>query len=105
MPNGVLTSNGQETANTLNEYFSSVFTIEHETNIPYFEDRNFNIILDEITITEKKIEDAINNLKPSKSKGPDTFHPHFLKQTKYQLIKPLSLIFKKSVQESKITEI
>ena len=55
MPNGNLTSSDQETANTLNEYFSSVFTNENETNIPNFEDRNFNEILDEILITEKKV--------------------------------------------------
>ena len=67
MPNGNLTSSDQETANTLNEYFSSVFTNENETNIPNFEDRNFNEILDEILITEKKVEDAIKILKPSKS--------------------------------------
>ena len=54
MPNGNLTSSDQETANTLNEYFYSVFTKENETNIPNFEDRNFNEILDEISITEKK---------------------------------------------------
>ena len=55
MPYGNLTSSDQETANTLNEYLSSVFTNENETNIPNFEDRNFNETLDEIPITEKKL--------------------------------------------------
>ena len=54
---------------------------------------------------KKKVEDAINILKPSKSQGPDKFHPYFLKETKDQLKKPLCIIFKKSVQESKIQEI
>ena len=104
MSNGNLTSSDHETANTLNEYFSSVFTNENETNIPNFEDRNFNEILDEISIKEKKVEDTINFLKPSKSQGPDKFQPYFLKETKDQLKKPLCIIFKKSVQESKIPE-
>ena len=56
MPNGNLTSTDQETANTINEYFSSVFTNENKTNIPNFEDRNFNEILDEILISEKKLK-------------------------------------------------
>ena len=56
MPNGNLTSSDQETANTLNEYFSSVFTNENDTNIPNFEDRNFNENLDEILITEKMLK-------------------------------------------------
>ena len=105
VPNGNLTSSDQETAYTLNEYFSSVFTNENETNIPNFEDRNFNEILDEILITGKKVEDAINILKPSKSQEPDKFHLYFLKETKDQLKKPLCIIFKKSVQECKIPEI
>ena len=56
MPYGNLTSSDQETANTLNEYFSSVFTNENKTHIPNFEDSNFNEILDEISITEKKLK-------------------------------------------------
>ena len=56
-------------------------------------------------LRKKKDEDAINILKPSKSQGPDKFHPYFLKETKDQFKKSLCIIFKKSVQESKIPEI
>ena len=101
MPNRNLTSSDQETANTLKESFSSVFKNENETYIPNFEDRNFNEILDEISITEKKVEDAIDILSPSKSQGPDKFHPYYLKETKDHLKKPVCIIFKKSVQEKK----
>ena len=48
-------SSDQETANTLNECFASVFTKQNENSIPEFEDRNFNQILDEISITEKQV--------------------------------------------------
>ena len=58
MSNGNMTSSDQDTANTLNEYFASVFTRENENNIPEFEDRNFNQILDEISITEKQVEEV-----------------------------------------------
>ena len=79
---GTLTSSDQETANTLNEYFSSVFSNENTNTIPDFNDRNFNHELDQIVITEKKVEEIISNLKPSKSQGPDKIHPHFLKLLK-----------------------
>ena len=101
---GTLTSSDQETANTLNEYVSSVFSNENTNTIPDFNDRNFNHELDQIVITEKKVEEIISNLKPSKSQGPDKIHPHFLKQTKDQLKKPLCILFNKSFQESKLPD-
>ena len=82
---GTLTSSDQETANTLNEYFSCVFSNENTNTIPEFNNINFNHELDQIVITEKKVEEIIRNLKPSKFQGPDKIHPHFLKQTKDQL--------------------
>ena len=103
MSNGNLTSSDQKTANTLNKYFASVLTKENENNIPEFEHRNFNKILDEISITEKQVEEAINNLKPSNSQS-HKFHPYFIKHTK-ECLKPLSIIFQKSLQESKLLEI
>ncbi len=55
-------------------------------------------------ITEEKIAKAIDKLKSSKSQGPDNIHPKLLKETKSVIIKPLKIIYKKSISEQKIPE-
>ena len=60
------------------------------------------------TMGMKSLEQGHNTAPPGDEiygKGPDKFHPYFIKETKDQLKKPLCIIFKKSVQESKIPEI
>ena len=100
MPNGELSSSDQETANTLNEYFSTVFEIEPDDPLPNFEDRPFHYITDNLIINENNVEKAVAALKPGKSQGPDLIHPKFLKETKDYIIQPLTTIFQNSLDES-----
>ena len=88
MPNGEITTTSQETANTLNDYFASVFRKENLDNIPNFEDREFNRIVETVTITEELVDKAIKRVNPTKSQGPDQFHPRFIEQTKNNITKP-----------------
>ena len=75
MSNGELSSSDQETDNTLNEYFSTVFEIEPNDPLPNFEDKPFHYITDNLIITENYVEKAVAALKPGKSQGPDFIHP------------------------------
>ena len=59
MPNGEITTTSQVTANTLNDYFASVFRKENLDNIPNFEDREFSRIVETVTITEELVDKAI----------------------------------------------
>ena len=93
MPNGEITPTSQETANTLNDYFASVFRKESLYNIPNFEDREFNRIVETVTITEELVDKAIKRVNPTKSQRPDQFHPRFIEQTKNNIIKPVTKIF------------
>ena len=77
---GVLKSNDKDKSNILNNFFSSVFTQEDNTNIPEFiYDKEINTPLNTCSISIQDMENALNNLNISKSPGPDNFHPHFLK--------------------------
>ena len=105
MPNGELSSTSQETANTLNNYFASVFKKENLDNIPNFDDRPFNQTIETVNITKELVEKAIKRVNPTKSQGPDKIHPRFIEQTKDNIIEPLTKIFKKSMAESKIPDI
>ena len=95
MPNGNLTSTDQETVNTLNEYFSTVFEVEPDGPRPSFENRPFRYQTDNMEVTENDVEKSLAALKPSKSQGSDLFHPKFLKETKFNdnITKPLETIF------------
>lgn len=74
LPNGKLTYNNQNTANTQNDYFSIVFEIEPDEPLPLFEERPV-IQHPEDTDTEAKdVEKVLTALNPSKSQGPDLFH-------------------------------
>ena len=72
------------------------------TTVPNFEDREFNRIVETVTITEELVDKAIKRVNPTKSQGPDQFHPLFIEQTKNNIIKPLTKIFQKSIVECKL---
>ena len=105
MPNGKFTFNGQETANTLNDYFSTVFEKEPDEPLPVFEERPVTQHLENIDIAEKHVEKVLTALNPSKIQGPDMFHPKFLKETKDLIKYPLKIIFQKSLYESELPPI
>ena len=91
MTNGSLSSSDQETATTLNSYFTSVFEPKIDKPLTNFPVRPYNAPLNDIVITEDHVEKAINVLKPGKNQGPDNFHPKYLKETIYQVKIPLKL--------------
>ena len=105
MPDGKLSSTDQETANVLNDYFSTVFEVEPDEPLPEFEDTTFIQPLEHISITEREVEKVLSALKASKSQGLDPFHPKFLKETKHLITIPLTIIFQKSLDDSTLPPI
>lgn len=101
---GSLTEKDEETANVLNQYFSSVFEEEGPTDQLEIPERQFGEPLVDVEINESKVMTVINPLNPSKSQGPDQLHPCLLKETKHQLITPLTMLFMKSIEEAVIPE-
>ncbi|MES9905973.1 MAG: reverse transcriptase family protein [Sedimenticola sp.] len=101
---GNKTSNDQEIAECLNDCFSSVFVKDREGANPNFEVKQPDHELVDIDITEEKITKIINQLKPSKSAGPDNFHPRLFKGTLDSIKKPLELLYKKSISEGEVPE-
>ena len=80
---GSTTSSDYETANSLNSFFSSVFTDEPLTNIPSLGDRSNGSHLDSISVTYDDVLNELNHLKTNKSCGPDNCHPRVLKMDSY----------------------
>jgi hypothetical protein len=90
-------------ANILNDFFSSVFTQEDKTNIPT-KDCETNKVLDDVLITVNKIEKKIDDLRKNSAPGPDGITPQLLKELKKQVSVPLEKIFRKSVDNSEVSQ-
>ena len=101
---GDLTSNDQEKANTLNNFFSSVFTKEKTDTIPKLDDRNKGIFFSELILTREAISKKLSNLNPSKAMGPDGILSFILKTFSEELSLPLLYIFNKSLSEGVVPE-
>ena len=87
-------------ANTMNNYFSSVFTIEQLNNIPQLGKYEGNI-LDTFNVDTWEVQEKRQHLNIYKSTGPDMLHPWILKD---KLARPLTHIFNNSVDTGIIPE-
>lgn len=99
---GSLTTSDQETAETLNNYFTTVFVNEEIEVIPHMESRQPTTPLTNINITEELVDKAIRKVNPSKSPGPDGLHPKLDVESASEFKIPLTKIFRKSLQEGVI---
>ena len=93
-----------EKANTLNEFFSSVFTKENLDTMPSTTEasRSHGKTLLDISITPENVQDKLKKLNPNKAQGPDGIPSRVLKELNKQLALPLSILFNKSLREGKI---
>ena len=87
-------------AEELNDYFSSTFTISNTPPTVTLE----NIVSDEqavldVDVTKDVVLRKLLNLKETKAPGPDNIYPRVLKEAANQLAEPLSMIFRRSIQE------
>ena len=93
-----------EKAKTLNEFFSSVFTAEDATTVHEPTKHFEGAYLNDIDITEEKIRSKLRKLDPCKSPGPDGLHPRILGEVADQLASPLSILYRKSLDEGILPE-
>ena len=77
--NGTTASTSKEKAETLNEFFSSVFTDEQLDNIPEERHEFLGNYLRTFVISQERVEAKLAELNPSKTPGPDKWHPLLLR--------------------------
>ena len=82
-------------ANSMNYYFSSVFTIEDQANFPDF-DYVTNQKLCNIYCSPAEVAKMLNNLNIYKSPRPDGIPPRILKECSQVLSSPLALLLNTS---------
>lgn len=92
-----------ERSDTMNSYFTSVFTHEPPDNRTTLPQLNFDS-MPPVTITSEGISKLIENLKPSTSPGPDNIPAKILKGTKELSSQILQLIFDQSLKTGQIPD-
>ena len=100
---GEIVTDERETADILNEYFASVFTVEEdrgEEAVPFQMTVAAQLFL--VDITEEDVMRVIDKLKICKSPGPDKIYPRILKEVKEAICKPLCAIFNLSLRTGKV---
>ena len=89
----------KEKADLLNEYFSSVFTVENVVNVPVPNRQDVNESLSSIEITPELVLSKLESLNPNKTCGYDKCHPHMLRELASEICIPLSMLFNQSMKE------
>jgi hypothetical protein len=85
----------QGIADSINSYFSSVFTVENYDNIPVL-DYIVDERLENIRCSVDEVGKLLLNLKIEKSPGPDNIPARFLKVCASELATSISLLLNKS---------
>ena len=119
-----LTSTDKETAEELNLYFKSVFTVEKDTaalDVNTFfrtfvdpeESASFSLpecnvsedaYLKTVEISVEDVHDLLNKINPNKSAGDDGIHPRVLKECADELALPLQKIYQSSLSSGIVPE-
>ena len=88
-------TNDLDIAESLNAYFSLVFTEEVTEDFPTL-NRTVNDELRDIQCTTEEVKSYLRNIDANKSSGPDGISPHVVKEFTTQLAPSLTNISNKS---------
>ena len=97
--NGAKATTPFQEAELLNSFFSSVFTSENLNVLPELDDLHYDYSLNSVHITSDIVFNKLRTLRSNKSPGPNGLHPLALKEAAAQLCMPLSMLFRRSLDE------
>nr|XP_047143093.1 uncharacterized protein LOC124817281 [Hydra vulgaris] len=92
--NRIVTTNLSEIANELNNFFSSVFTIEDKNLLEF--PKQCDVLCPNPTFNIETVSKKLTTLNVYKSTGVDTIHSRVLKECCKSISKPVSTIFDRS---------
>ena len=94
-----IATDDHQKANMLNGFYSSVFTKEDTGQIPTPDNVFPGAKLSNIEITESKVMKILKKINQGKSPGADKHHPRVIRELQEQLVKPLTTLFQKCIDE------
>ena len=103
---GSLSNSDELKANTLNSFFSSVFTREDISSAPKMEEcsKSGGKAVTNILITPYAVQSILKGLDSNKAQGPDGIPPRVLKEISKEISKPLCKLFNKTLEEGVLPE-
>ena len=101
---GTYAVSDSEKADTLNDFFPSVFVAESKFNIPNLEKclKSGYASISEIRVTPEVVRDKLNQLDSTKVQGPDGIPPRVLKELSNELATPLCRLFNLSLETGQL---
>ena len=97
-------TDSQDIATALNEFFTSVFTVEDTSEIPTPDYIASGANLSEVHFTADNISKKISNLKPHTAPGPDGISARLLQKFNKPLSNALEVIYSKSFTEGVVPD-
>ena len=103
---GILYDDATAMANILQQQYQSVFSNpQTNTDINIDDNNQSNTLIEDTEFTEDDIAQAINILPGNSAGGPDKFPACILKECKNTIVKPLYMIWRKSLDTGEIPHI
>jgi len=101
MLDGEMAVSDSDKANTLNDFFASVFTKENMEGMPSVEEasRSSGISLANIQVTAAAVQEKLQKIDSNKAHGPDCIPSRVLKELSEELAVPFSILFNKSIHD------
>ena len=99
---GELATEGEEMAEELNKYFSSVFTREDTANVPVPPPMRTRSRLTKSFVTTQKVRRKIRQLKPHSAAGPDGIALKLLQQCEDELAPVLAMLYRKVLNSEQV---
>lgn len=104
LSDGVVFHTSQGKANVFNDFFITQSTLENEDDVlPAMPFCNYE--LREITLSSTDVKEVIANLNKNKAVGPDQVHNNLLISALPIILNPLTVIFNRSLNETKFPQI
>ena len=101
--NGDFIVKPKEQAEEFSRFFASVFTCS-DGEIPTKEPINGNAWLSDMVVTEERVKQKIDGMRENSAPGPDGFPPILFKILRDDIAKPVSILFRKSIDDGKIPD-
>ena len=94
--NGVLVDSDKDIANVMVKYFTSVYAVPSNEDMPDMNE-NYETEIGNIVISREDVQERLEKSKVNKSCGPDNIHPRMLQETARATSVPLTIIFNLSL--------
>jgi hypothetical protein len=101
---GGTVSDKKKMAEMLNDYFSSVFSVEGDEEVPAAAEEEVRTRLEDVHVDSSIVLKKVKQLKPASAPGPDGLGSLLLKELAEQIAEPLTTIFRTSLASGDVPE-